>query len=665
IPVDLGPVQEDFIYHTNDPNEMTSDKFCQRNWVEFKLSDLAPENWQGNTMENKDIPPTSPQCKIDSEIDYINMVDHFSWARKRDIWAGNCTDVNGNKVPCNEAHTGCIDWQGNPVPCPNQDDGVLQDDGWVYKIIDQIFDGKNDVSTNGPYRLSYIPLRQGPYPNPAPRHGNSAWVTFSELAYNNQDLYTDNENDPFLIDYWDFYSINAYVKKADQTVTYTAGIPGGGLRVKRLSLNSGWVQKTRNHTSVKVTEYAYDNDFGIGGTYSSGAIGLMPPPYSNSGDDRRMLSNDIQMTNLSSNVTYRNVAEIHPDWGRRFYRFLSSADVSDYYTMVPTGLDDPEKEWYGLNRFYDQYILNPHQRFQLNRLSHLIGLPWASGIIDAEGNLLSETYLKYIVTMNRKDINEIAEISLINQSDALSALSAFTPAVSSSVPGQELDHTPLYSGSEQLSQKANIHHQDIDENFGKTVQRYRHRWNFSQVLGMEGGGLGGTDPRWTTGLTEIEEVVHGCKLYSTESIKYDKKKHMIVNKKTNEYFDFITGEPLVERNEELDEPTTGMCLSCDKNETAEPQPSGNETVLAPSVTNISIPAYWVSEYANGPFYMNCVFKDPNFKKVANGMKDKTPDDFIYRNMISQGFSNSTYSNLPPYEDTENWRDLLRNKKNDG
>ena len=689
IPVDLGEVALEFEYHNmnnfNNDDELQDvpeEKFCQRNYVEFKLSDLSPENWQGNTFNGKsgyfwwdNWNSGCDQCALSGDalesvkdIDYIKMVHHFSWARKRSIWAEPCLDD---------------DW-----PCYDDEYGWMEDDGWVIgKFPDGRFiSRKNDncgSSDNKQWcRQTYI---EDPHAwhDEKIRVGHGAWVSMEELRPRTIDLVKKPEEEDGRLQkrYWDFYKFNIYLKTADQLVNEAAGTPGGGLRTKRITLNSGWVKKKKNPTDLKIIEFAYDNAEGFGGTYSSGSIGSVPPPYSNAGDDRWELPSDVELLQGQHKVYYRTVAQISPGKGRKVYHFMTPADIGDYFTAAPNEFsqyNDPENDkvydHYGINwlepGYEFMYLQNPNKRFQLHRLNHIHGSLRKIVEYDNYGKLISEQRFKYVVSMDQLQINDISMLSAINNSDANGAVECLLPGLRAITDDEEFKPFELYSGDKE--HKFTPKTEMIDK-FGRAVQRYRHRRSYTKSLANSDykSVSGGNDPRWATAITEFEEIEHGFKLYQVENITYDAndRKKKLVNRNTNEYFDFITGAPILIRDEEIREEAEERCATCDNKGYTEPGDATGETV--PAKVAVTVPAHWIDEYNNSGLdvSMGSVFKDPNYREAAIGFgKEKTVDDLKYKNLLTQGFSKSVYSELDPYRDMVDeqlplWLKQLNNEEN--
>ncbi len=500
-----------------------------------------------------------------------------------------------------------------------------------------ITDWQMDIKTaEGAWKIPDLRTSSPPwaYLSGTVRKGHGAWAPdLNEFEASRQDQPGVVEAD-FPSKYWDFYNFNTYVKAPRNFVGEGAGLIGGGVRTKRVVMHTGWAQKPGAPAQLQVAEYAYDGAGGFGGTYSSGSTPSIPPPFNNKGDDRRKRPESGTLIQQGPQVSYRTVACYRPGMGRTVHHFLTSADVEDYWAFDYCNLND---------KCYDQLtnFAGNRQRWKLNRISHFQGQPRRIETYDEEGKLQAKTEMKYQVSMNQVDINSIAELSLLNNSEAFGATEVLVPTVSViDQSGTNLLGVDLNSGYQQIG----LHLRSGE--MGKTTTRYRHRYNWHFELGCQEDVIycatnndphGLDDPFSTMAVSEIEEVEHSIHPYKTTQVTDG-----VGTEETNSFWDFFSGTPLVKTKKAL----------------------GDQARQRPVKTDVTIPAYWITEYNKGgqSLSMGSVYKDPDFRDVALGLLPVS--SLSHRNMLTQTFSTSTYSGLAPYcnncstPDAAFWRDRL-------
>lgn len=582
VPIDLGVAQDPFEFHAAGtlPSTQPRNKFCQRNSVTFKLSALLTQNGQGGRTAGVS------NCMAN----FLAKNYYFTWTRKRDIRASAPAGEWGMTIKTAEG-TGIFT--------------DLKTTSWAY--LD---------------------------PSGAVRQGNGAWAPdMHEFEAARQDQ--PGVFDQFENKYWDFYNFNTYVKAPRYFVGEGAGQIGGGVRTKRVVLHTGWAQKPGAPSQLQVVEYAYDGAGGFGGTYSSGSTPSIPAPFNNKGDDRRKRPESGSLIMQGPQVSYRTVAMYRPGMGRTVHHFLTSADVEDYWVFDNCNAGDGS--CYGaLTNFAGN-----RQRWRLNRVSNFQGQIGKIETFNEDGKLLSKTQMKYQVSMSQVEINDLAELSILNNSDAFGVDSALVPTVTvKDQAGHNLPGVPLNAGDKQIG----LHPRSAD--MGKITTRYRHRYNWHFELGCQEDVIycatnndphGLDDPLSTMAVSEIEEVEHSLHSYRTTQ-----KSDGVGTEETVSFWDFLSGTPLVKTKRALGDPTKQR----------------------PVKTDVTIPAHWIAEYNPGgqSLSMGSVFRDPDFRDVALGVQPVS--SLSHKNMLTQTFSTSVYSGLIPYcsdcatSDAPFWRDRL-------
>lgn len=605
---------------------------CQRGYVEFDLSQLNLSNLEaGNkltTTNCNNVSSTSDpavQQKFLKELGYLTL----SWGRPR-----NPSDPT--------------DW---PLFIPIERDPTMDGPYAKYSRFVHL-DPRATPVTNpvsdrnlyptgtlpGPNRLLTTVLNDRPdtfmgitFQEGGVWKGPGRWDMLSELSF------TDAS------DSWEVMSYNSAVRIAGgDPVSMGAGIAGGGLRVKRLSYNTGWPQRKGDAPQAHVTEYAYDCSGANGGVYSSGSTATLPPPYNNRGDDRVDQQPQAALVEGSPFVGYRRVTEIRPGRGRIVYDFLAPADIADYIAydncnggnIVDGVYLGMQPGCYNKDAVSD-WRFTGHARWKLNRVSHFQGLmigktKYSQRKPGGTFDLVAEEKYRYMTSLNPSEIGDIAMVTLLNNSDATGITALYSSSESS--PTNKLHFlNRMFAGSRDYP----FTDHPTSEHMGKTIERLRLRSYFREQASL-------SDPRANMGLNEMEIVEHSVRQWEIDS-----KVEGVGTRKAHSYFDFVTGEPMV---------TTEMAL---KRETVNGEEVEKIDDALPAKTSVTVPAHWVRDFnpnsaptGDNPS-MGSIYNDPNFLAFSTGtavpgMQNSFP--IAAKNMLSQSFSQSTYVGLGDYRD---------------
>jgi YD repeat-containing protein len=651
IPIDLGPILEDLKFYTitdngrrlvNDRGEtVTEDSVCQRRYVDFTLRDLT-EQWQ--KWESKQLYSSSEhQCqityskrymiyecgdphvtvKIPSNDKKVQFMYQLAWARKVDF--DDVDDFN-SQIPTQLRGLDNSDYFSKPCYLNR----VITSAG-TKTIRDAAKDGLID---NCYWDFTTDPGRPV-------RRGLLSWKFFDEygwsLTYDNPIPDGANKNDfPFESNYWDYYSVNTSVKISEPDLAaHAAGVPGGGIRVKRLMFNSGWPQRTGRLPQERITEYQYVCDAGNGksGNYSSGATPAVPPPFNNKGDDRNDQTPQTGMVAGAPAVSYGTVHEIRPGAGKIVHNYLTCADVADfwaddslnyYYYDAPTKRFLPVDGVYDIDPWPANDFMNPQHRWRLNKCSHFQGLPVSQNKYDQTGNLVSETKYRYQTSMSSIDLCNLNTVSMIND-------------YGSKINGVLLanDKSSIFAGGP----KHKLGYHPLSDQMGCAVERFRLKTICKDELAGDVGG----DPNnfVKAGYTEIEVYEHAVHQYEVQA------KALGVGTRTiNSYYDFLTGKPVVMTEIEARNSSASGCVSC--GQTADDAETFETTV--PAKTTVNIPAYWLNNYtdtANGNVGMGpAVYSLMNIN-LQTGKSTADVKNLKTKNMLNQPYSSSIYSKLLP------------------
>lgn len=456
--------------------------------------------------------------------------------------------------------------------------------------------------------------------------GPGRWDMLAELSF------TDAS------DSWEVMNYNSAVRVAGgDPVSMGAGIAGGGLRVKRLSYNTGWPQRKGDAPQAHVTEYAYDCSGANGGVYSSGSTATLPPPYNNRGDDRVDQQPQAALVEGSPFVGYRRVTEIRPGRGRVVYDFLTPADLGDYIAydncngghIVNGEYMGMQPGCYNKDAMAD-WRFTGHARWKLNRVSHFQGLmigktKYSQRKPGGTYDLVAEEKYKYMTSLSPAEIGDLAMVTLLNNSDA-SGISALESSLESASPTNKMHFiNRMFAGSRDYPFKDH----PTSEHMGKTIERLRLRTYFREEKSS-------SDPRVNMGLNEMEIVEHSVRQWEIDS-----KVEGVGTRKAHSYFDFVTGEPVV---------STDMALrKVGENDGADS--------LMPAKTSVTVPAHWVKDFnpttapsGDNPS-MGSIYNDPNLLAFSTGTAiPGVTQPIAAKNMLSQTFSQTTYVGLGGYKD---------------
>lgn len=650
IPIDLGPITEPFRFYQitdngsrmiNEKGETVSeDSACQRRYAEFSLKDLTEDyrNWESKQL----LTDPSHQCQITYSTKWMlygcgdkqhtitlpsaDKKGHFmyqlTWARKVDF--NDTVDVK-REIP---EQLRALSYGGAfAIPC----------------YMNRAITGNNTImdvkqaAINGLLDMCYWDNQTKP--DSAVRRGFLSWSFFDEYGW---DLTYDypipdgaNKDDfPFESNYWDFYSINSAVKIDEPDISaHVAGVPGGGIRVKKLVFNSGWPQRNGRLPQDRVIEYQYVCDAGNGkpGNFSSGATASVPPPYNNKGDDRNDQTPQTSLLTGSPSVCYGTIHEIRPGSGKIIHNYLTCADVGDfwaddsanyYYYNSQNKRLEPIKGAYNADPFMAFDYMNPMHRWRLNKCSQFQGLMISQEKYDQSGTLVSQNKIRYQTSMHSKDLCNLSTICRLND-------------VNPRIEGVLLPYDQINILTGSPNYKFGYH--PLSDYMGCTVERYRMKW----LCHLPEEGY--TDPALQSYISyiEVEAVEHSAHQYEIQTTTYGVGKRSI-----NAYYDFLTGAPLVVTELEAKEGTSGGCSSCGQ---TDPETETMESTV-PAKTSVTVPAYWVDAYNNssndqtsmGPAINSLLNRDLQLDKSTvniNNLKNK--------NMLTQTYSNSVYSRLLP------------------
>ncbi|HEX2955893.1 MAG TPA: RHS repeat domain-containing protein, partial [Chitinispirillaceae bacterium] len=629
IPVDLGPVKTDddagFVFPTieqmNTNPEIAAKYACQRGYVDFEFEKLR----KGKFFQ-------------------FRIIQDNTW----DGYCGSCVMQNGsvlgNKLQVPEKGT-CHDdyvvtppfffemmW-GRKVDFTDPDDFVLDDKvgGEYYKTYEyagkQFYDLCRDGDAYNCYKFS---LDGGPNTH----KGYFAWNYMQEFSIQNTDTKQDDPG-AFSKGYWDYYSTDMFIKNEDaEMVSNGAGIPGGGLRVKKLVYNTGWSQEKAAPSNARVVEYSYvcEASDGTKGSMSSGATPSLPPPFSNKGDDRPDLPPQVSFLRGGPSIKYGTVHEERKGRGRIVRNFLTCADVGDYmaddtlnYWIFDEKIGDVRKVngAYDVDEYEAQWPGSQHHRYRLNRCSHFQGLPVNVKKYSEDNKLVESTSYRYLTSLTNTDICNI---------DLLSKLNGVNGRASSVFISQ--DDLKLFAGNENYK----LLRHPLSRYVGTTTERFRMKWieklpksvfnsaepidedDFDDFFDAEFGG-----PKRSlhdlVGIIEMEVLEHSIRQYSSTDLQYAGKNPKFGNgigtRTVQSYFDFLTGSPLVTTVMEANSEQQYSCGCCDAvSDTGSDE--DDQDVITP-LTKVTIPQYWVST------------------------------DFKDKNMLTQTYSISQYEGLGPLE----------------
>lgn len=647
IPVDLGPVQTEndsgFVFPTieqmNTNPEIAAKYACQRGYVDFKFEKMR----KGKFFQFRKIQDTN-------------------WER----YCGSCVMQEGNilgeelQVPekgtCNNQNASPpfffeMTW-GRKVDFNDPNDFELDDKvaGEYYKTYS--YGGKSfyQLCKDGEAYNCYKYSLDG---GPNTHKGYFAWNYMQEFNISNTDSKQDNPG-AFSKGYWDYYSTDMFVKNDDaELVSNGVGIPGGGLRVKKLVYNTGWPQEKAAPSNARVVEYSYvcEASDGTKGSMSSGATPSMPPPFSNKGDDRPDLPPQVSFLRGGPSVRYGTVHEERKGRGRIVRNFLTCADVGDFMT------DDTLNYWifdkkigdvrkvdgaYDTDEFDAQWPGNPHHRYRLHRCSHFQGLPVDVKKYSEDNKLVESTSYKYLTSLTNTDICNI---------DLLSKLNGVNGRASAVLISQ--DDLKLFAGKENYK----LLRHPLSKYVGTTTERFRMKWieklpktvyNSSDVDEDDFNDYfdGKSDDvkrslHDLVGIIEMEVLEHSIRQYSSTDLQYAGRNPKFGNgvgtRTVQSYFDFLTGSPLVTTVMEANSEQQNSC-GCSDAVASTSSDEDDHDVINP-LTKVTIPQYWVSA------------------------------DFKDKNMLTQTYSISQYEGLGPLECTsddceadevaQQWHDKLK------
>lgn len=654
IPIDLGPINEPFKFFdivdngnrlVNGNNEtVTEDSICQRRYVEFTIEELTEQyqNWESKQL----LHDTNHKCAItygfrnmqyecgdDEHTIFLPSADkrrtfmfQMVWGRKIDF---DDTAEVSNLIP--DKVFGLYSEDFFAKPCYM--DRIISDNR-TYTIKQAALEGTMEM-------CYWDSLTNPAYPV---RRGILSWNFLEEFGWNltydepisdkaNKDDFQFEEN------FYDYYSINTAVKIEEPDLSaHVAGVPGGGIRVKRISYNNGWPQKKGQLSQNRVVEYEYVCDAGNGkpGNFSSGATPSVPPPFSNKGDDRNQQTPQTSLITGTPRVNYGTVHEIRPGLGRIVHNYLTCADVTDfwaddsnnyYYYDTLTYRYIPINGIYNADPFPANDFQNPLHRWRLNKCSHFSGLPVSQSKYDQNGKMVSDFKFRYQTSMSSIDLCNLVTLCKIND-------------VNSKVNGALLpfDKSSVYAGSP----KYKFGYHPLSNYMGSATERFRVKRLCDDELVY--ASKGGDPEMWVQrAYNEIESVEHSVHQYEVQSTVFG-----VGTRKINAYYDFITGLPLVVTELESKKSFSEGCSSCGQSV------NSDETLESsvPAKTTVTIPAYWIDSYndtSNGQISMGPASNSNNNIQLQTGTVQLNQNSLKQKNMLSQSYSSSVYSNLLPPE----------------
>jgi YD repeat-containing protein len=658
VPIDLGPIrtsaQSDagnvqFIFAA-DADLTSPEKLqymqsiaCQRGWVNFKLKDLndpvhiqyAPIQADGQT------------CHITFFNNLVNAggVDAKFYLPGKTFFQYNLGWARKMQYPAEAAPLNRI-WA---LKDDNSDTKLTTIDN--KPLAEAFVDG--DYTKNN-YVCYKYPAGSNVY------NGIFAWKFLDEFGpITTHDRFSPTDPGEFETKYWDYYSVSTGVRVQEpEVVSHVAGVPGGGVRVKKLTFNSGWPQKKGEPSTARVLEYLYvcDDGQGLPGNFSSGATSSVPPPFSNAGDDRADVSPSASMLKGGPGVTYGTVHEIRKGRGRIVNNFLTCADIDDYIQ------DDTSNYWevtdpdgmvrrsingaYNTDNKLTGTPIEKHHRWRMHICSNLQGLSTSIKKYTESGELVGKQTFKYLTSLSKEDICNVEQIGLLNN---------ITPRIKDVlIPHEEVE---LFAGTPETQF---LKHR-LSSDMGKTTERLRMRWICDNNIAGADAGWGRfpkPEPENVIGLQEMEIVEHSAVQYAIQSIEYatqpttaNSTRKGVGIRTINSYFDFYTGQPLVSTEIQAKDE---LCIDCGCGSTAPPTPEQDpETVVQPKTTVIT-PAYWikgatpVDDYSGmGPLFT----RQPEFVAAAAGDANALYNSVLpnRKNMLIQPYSISVYEGLGPVD----------------
>lgn len=646
IPIDLGEIETNF-----ELNDCQNGKYaCQYGSVSFDVNKLElPENWEFKPIADKG------EC----------LVKYFRGIFTEDCSASDVLRFPGEKqkhYQFNFRWARKIDFQDDNDIAQNIPEKING-----YKSNATLIELVKFNATTDFRKAAQQGILDNSYLQNGTHKGFFTWCYLNELGGTDYEPgpTSDEPNPPFLKEYWDYYSTMVFMKlEKPDVVGAAAGIIGGGVRVKKIDYLSGWQHQSSQPQSARTVEYQYVCEAGDGksGNYSSGSTASMPPPYNNQGDDRPDVPPQVAMLQDGPKVSYGTVHEIRPGRGRIVYKFLTNADISDYwsddsanyYRYKENGDFQLVRGAYNSDKTMSYSPFNPHHRWFLHKCSGFQGLMYRESKYSESGDLVNEKKIKYLTSLTKNDICQISQIGKMNFIDSKvdEVLVPFENAV---------------AGVGTPDEKFKVH--PLAKDFGVTRERYRMRWLFDAPesdqanVNCSNPGMGEYCPREYIGLIEVEAIEHAVHQYSIQSTVDG-----VGTKTLNSFFDFTTGEPIVTTYTEAEHSKNEGC-GCDGGIVS---PATKEIVTVPYKTTVTIPAYWMSEFNSGTGQkMAPIFKDNNFKNAQLGIKDiRDKEALSSNNMLSQPYSVSVYSGLEPYPaccitNQNRWIDKLSDKLTSG
>lgn len=635
IPIDLGTIEEPFKLDSPGPN---GEYACQWRNVTFKISALSDSTrWEHGKIYGVDA-DYSGKCIVNYFLGKFNStcgtdllfpgnkMSHFqynlTWGSKIDF--DKQTEINENIPTILPGY-----------PLPGDGDGISI--GPKYKL-EKFGSGKlllRDAAKSGNVlNICYIDENVAVV-NPKEKYrGILSWNYLTEFGYSEYEepWHNGEPPPPFAKQYWDYYSVINHLKmESPEVAGHVPGIVGGGIRVKQLDYLSGWMEKS-GQQKVRTVQYQYvcEAENGKSGNYSSGATSSMPPPYNNQGDDRADVLPQIALVQGEPKVCYGTVHELRPGRGRIVYKFLTSADVSNffaddssnYYRIKDNGEFQIVRGAYNADGGLATSKFNPHHRWFLHQCSGVQGLMYRESKFAENGTIVNEKKIKYLTSLTK---NEICLIELIGKMNY----------IESNVSEVLVPYEDALAGAGTSDQKFRIH--PLAKDMGVTRERFRMRWLFGSPIHNDREV---EHPQNYIGLIEVEAIEHAIHQYSVQTTVDG-----VGTRSINSYFDFVTGQPIVTTFTEACHTGKEDC-GCYAGSTTPPE----EERTVPLKTTVNIPAYWNDEYNSdvNSKKMGPVYYDQNYLQYSLGVNSAKDLVLTNVNMLTQNYSESVYSELEPY-----------------